>query len=382
VNRCLFVIDDIWDKDTWNLIQCALVGSPESRIITTTRKLEVAKAVGDFYMIKTLSDANSKELLHTRIFGAKDKSHDTEFHRMSDKILSKCCGVPIAIITIASLLSKKPRHEWSKVYDSIGFAEHEKEDVVKSIRIILSFSYYDLPYHLRRCFLYLCLFPEDHWIEKNMLIWRWVAEGLVPGSNEQMVGLFELGETYFNELIDRSMIQRAVSPRDLDQGGCRVHDMMLDIIRDQSSSAKENFSIVLDGKREGTSQSLPIHRLAIHENRLDETQNNIPTPQENPNTSLEVGRVLSFYASSCAGTSLPKFSKFALLRVMDLEYCDLSVGDHKLKNLSSSRELAYIGLLGTPVAELPKKITRLKHLQTLDVTATGIKELPPFVEEL
>jgi len=43
--------------------------------------------------------------------------------------------------------------------------------------------------------------------------------------------------------------------------------------------------------------------------------------------------------------------------------------------------LIYVGLLGTPVAKLPKKIGRRNALQTLDVTATGIRELPPFVGE-
>jgi len=200
VNRCFIVIDDLWDMETWKFIKCAFAGSVESKIITTTRKLEVAEKVGGVYMIKPLSPANSAELLHTKIFGSEVKTDDSKFASVSNKILSKCGGVPIAIITIASLLATKPRDEWSKVYDSIGFGEHEKEDVVKDIRMILSFSYYDLPYHLQRCFLYLSLFPEDHWIEKNMLIWRWVAEGLVvPSCSEHGVGLFELGKRYFDE---------------------------------------------------------------------------------------------------------------------------------------------------------------------------------------
>jgi hypothetical protein len=58
------------------------------------------------------------------------------------------------------------------------------------------------------------------------------------------------------------------------------------------------------------------------------------------------------------------------------------VGDRKLKHLAKMRELAYLGLSGTRVAELPEKIRRLKFLQTLDVTGTGMKELPQFVEEL
>lgn len=49
-------------------------------------------------------------------------------------------------------------------------------------------------------------------------------------SHKQKIGLFELGESYFNELINRSMIQ----PVDIDDKDmakvCRVHDMILDLM--------------------------------------------------------------------------------------------------------------------------------------------------------
>jgi len=67
---------------------------------------------------------------------------------------------------------------------------------------------------------------------------------------------------------------------------------------------------------------------------------------------------------------------------MDLEDCDLSDGDCKLKQLEKLDEMAYLGLSGTHVVQLPKKIGRRNALETLDVMATGITKLLPFVEEL
>ncbi|PNT62207.1 disease resistance protein RPM1 [Brachypodium distachyon] len=377
--RCLIVIDDIWDKKTWDLIKCAFEGSDGSKIIITTRNHDVAKEVAGVYTIKRLSSPSSIELLRTKVFGADTKSPGTdalsEFDSLSDKFLRKCGGVPIAIIAIGSLLANKPWQKWSEVYKSSGLDQAKKEEVLENVRMIMSLSYYDLPLHLQSCFLYLGLFPENHWIEKNMLIWRWVAEGLVTGCNEQNVGLFELGETYFKELLDRSMIQLAVSPRDLGQGGCRVHDLMISLIREISKT--KNFCMVVGSKlQESTSETRTIHRLAIHRSgaSVDQIQD----------TRLEVGNVMSFYARGCSGKkSLPPLSRFAIMRVVDLESCDSSVGDCKnLKQLEKLIELEYVGLLGTPVAELPKEIRRLKRLQTLDMRATGISELPSFVEEL
>ncbi|CAM0901536.1 unnamed protein product [Alopecurus aequalis] len=357
--RCLIVFDDIWDKETWDLIEYVCAGSSGSKVITTTRNRKFAEKCGAIYEIKPLCTKDSRKLLRAK---AKAKSDDTEFDILLDKILHKCAGVPMAITVIGSFFAKKQRSDWNREYDSIGFDEHGEDSTFDVITKMMRYSYIDLPYHIRDCFLYLSLFPKDHWIDKNMLIWRWVAEGLVPDK------LFESGDSYLNELIDRSMLQWAVSPRDVGQGGCRVHSLMFDLIHDMSSSQEQNFSTVLDMKKqESTSQTRPIHRLAIH------------GAQNQFSNSLNVGEVKSFYASRSSGSSFPPLQNFVELCVIDLEDCNL--GDCKLEELGS-KSLEYVGLLDTAVVELPNMIRRLKLLLTLDVTATGINKMPEFVEEL
>ncbi|XP_062197572.1 disease resistance protein Pik-2-like isoform X2 [Phragmites australis] len=356
--RYFIVIDDIWEPQSWEKIKLALVeNNCGSRIITTTRKFEVAKEAGEVYKLQPLSYDNSKKLFYTRIFG-EEKSHDNQPDEVCDKILKKCDGIPLAIITMASLLVGNPKEEWSNLYSAIGFGHKDSRHVENTIQI-LSFSYYDLPSHLRTCLLYLSAYPEDYVIEKDPLISKWIAEGFVH--EKQGKRLFEVGEGYFNDLINRSMIQAMESERNGIVYGCCVHDMVLDLIRDLSY--EENFVAILDNV-EGTISKGNVRRLA-HQNSIAEHI----TPQAN---DMDMPQVRSYIVFRCDINQHVPLSSFKLLRVLAIEDCK----GVRLENLGNLLHLRYLGLRRTNISEIPKQIENLKFLQTLDVTDTGIRELP------
>jgi hypothetical protein len=166
-----------------------------------------------------------------RLFGDDDKCPTNHPEEASQRILDKCGGVPLAINTMASLLVGKSREYRLEVCNSPGFYRgKDTNEQVDDTVWILSLSYYDLPSYLKTCLLYLSVYPEDYEIEKHRLIWKWVAEGFI----EKKAGsksLFEQGEEFFHELINRSMIEAM----ETDEGsdiiyGCRVHDMVLDLM--------------------------------------------------------------------------------------------------------------------------------------------------------
>jgi len=226
--RYLIVIDDVWETQSWGIIKRALVNNNNgSRVLITTRTHEVAREAGEVFKLQPLSNENSRKLFFARIFDGESKISDPEpDDEILDKILRKCDGIPLAIITMASLLVGKPREEWSEVHRSIGFGRSKENRQVENTMKILSFSYYDLPPHLKTCLLHLSVFPEDYFIEKDPLIWMWVAEGFI----KQGMPSFEIGERYFNELVNRSMIQlvEAVNEEAV-ECACQVHDMVLNL---------------------------------------------------------------------------------------------------------------------------------------------------------
>uniref|UniRef100_A0ACD5XHI5 Uncharacterized protein n=1 Tax=Avena sativa TaxID=4498 RepID=A0ACD5XHI5_AVESA len=363
-NRYFIVIDDIWDIRSWEIISSALVNnSCGSIIISTTRISEVASTTCDVYKLQPLCFDRSKELFYKRLSISKGKTTFDQSFELCEKILHRCGGVPLAIITVASLLADKPSEDWSEVYNSIGFGDGHNIQV-ENTRNILLYSYYDLPCHLRTCLLYLSIFPEDSQIWKHSLIWRWIAEGFVH--DKQGTGLFEMGERYFNQLINKNMIQPIETNRRGIVIHCRVHDLVLDMI--YFLSKEENFVTVLGRNRPHTTPQINARRLSIQETELE---------HDDPLVSTPMLQARSFVAIFCRIIAMPSLSKFQVLRVLAIEGCTFTKDSYcHLEHLGSLLQLRYLGVRGTPITELPKDIGNLRFLQTLDLRETKIRELP------
>jgi len=230
------LIDDVWSTAAWDVIRSKLPSNNcSSRIIVTTRIDTVAKACstpdGNGYYIhhmKKLGEEDSKKLFISRAFGsAGNLCPEDDLKDAMTSILKKCGGLPLAIVSIGSLLaSYKPpegKNMWITVQKSIG-SQMETNPTLEGMRHILTLSYNHLPHHLKPCIMYLSIFPDDYIIRKDRLLKRWIAEGLI--AEKRGLTQMELAEGYFNELVSRSMLDYA----DGREERCRVHDMMLEIL--------------------------------------------------------------------------------------------------------------------------------------------------------
>nr|UBY07248.1 NBS-LRR disease resistance protein [Dasypyrum villosum] len=282
--RYLIVVDDLWDQSTWNIMSCIFpeVGNG-SRVIVTTRVEDVAIwACRDdhecVYRMEPLKEQDSRMLFCNRVFGS-GYACPLPLKKVSDEILKKCGGLPLAIITIASLLASRQARsdEWESIRNCLG-AKLAINSTLEEMRSILNLSYMHLPLHLRPCLLYFGMYPEDKMIMRRDMVLQWVAEGFVNNSHGS--DLEDVAESYFNELINRSLIQPGESI-DGKIESYKVHDMMLDLIL--SKCAENNFISVAYNCEEVArmhGREYKVRRLSLTSSANDATSENIHTSMQ------------------------------------------------------------------------------------------------------
>ncbi|KAJ8769144.1 hypothetical protein K2173_000919 [Erythroxylum novogranatense] len=133
------------------------------------------------------------------------------------RIANKCKGLPLTATTVGGLLSfKKSEKEWLRVLEK---KEWEGEDILGPLKL----SYYDLPLPLKQCFSYCAIFPKDSEIEKRRLIKMWMAQGFLKAKEDEDLEI--VGETYFENLVARSLLQISLHKENI----YVLHDMVSDL---------------------------------------------------------------------------------------------------------------------------------------------------------
>ncbi|XP_072977074.1 disease resistance protein Pik-2-like [Typha angustifolia] len=375
--RYVIVLDDIWAVSAWENIKLALPENHNGSIIIVTTRIETVANTccshnrNYIYNIQPLSEVESKELFIKTAFGPDLNSCPPELGEVPDAILKKCGGLPLAINSIGGLLASKPRKtkdEWQKVHDNLS-SELETNPTLEGMKQILTLSYNDLPYYLRACFLYLSIFPEDYEIKRSILERRWMAEGFV--SEKLGLNIEDVAETYFNELVNRNIIQ----PLDIDIAAgkvrtFRIHDMMHEII--VSKSIEENFACLLGNQFAAATQD-KARRLSLH--------SCTDTTVQEVRKSMSLSHVRSLTMFNYVQPVLLDSPCSRLLRVLDLQGCR-NLRNHHLSRICKIFQLRYLSLRNTLIWHLPSKIEKLKYLETLDIRKTFIYELPSGIVKL
>eukprot|EP00268_Persea_americana_P036338 TRINITY_DN3580_c0_g1_i7.p1 TRINITY_DN3580_c0_g1~~TRINITY_DN3580_c0_g1_i7.p1 ORF type:complete len:304 (-),score=37.73 TRINITY_DN3580_c0_g1_i7:309-1220(-) len=237
----------------------------KSRVMLTTRIKDVALHADPSchpHEMRLLNDDEGWELFTKKIFPEGDPSTacPAELDEIGRKILTKCGGLPLAILVLGGLLSRKDKtfSAWSKVLESVNWHLTESSH---QCREILALSYWDLPYYLKPCFLYLGIFPEDYEFNSRRIILLWIAEGLIQQKDNNIME--DVAEYYLEELVGRSMIQVASKKSNGSVKRCRVHDLLRDL---SISEARQSSFFTMHNDNGTSSSSASVRRLILYGN--------------------------------------------------------------------------------------------------------------------
>ena len=158
--KYLLVLDDIWNVDSnkWTELKNLLTGGCSgSKIIVTTQNGLVATimSTGDIHNLNVLSTEDCLSLFVELAFKEKEEKNNPNLLKIGEVIVRKCKGVPLAVSTLANMLySEVDEGEWNRVKNNDMWSLKQGVD---DILPILQLSYNQLPFHLKRCFVYCSL---------------------------------------------------------------------------------------------------------------------------------------------------------------------------------------------------------------------------------
>lgn len=373
--KYLVILDDVWSSTAWECLRSAFPDDGKgSRIVVTTRIDEVARSCSPsdgVHRMKILGEKDSKKLLFKTVFRTEQwpSTKYDDYEEVCDEILKKCGGLPLAIVSIGGMLAQRrnePVAKWQAVINRLP-SELEANSTLEGMARILSLGYNDLPYHLKACFLYLSVFPEDHEIRRGPLVRRWTAEGFI--SARHGLSMNEIAQSCFDGFTSRGV----VIPEQLASSGevrsFKVHDIMLEVIT--SKSVRENFISFLGNPQHNTEDYGQIRRLSIQPGN---------TNKDFSLSLLSHVRSLTIMRSTEKPVAIT-FKNLTLLRVLDLEGCRW-LKNEDLVDICKLSLLRYLSIRDTEISQLPVMIGKLKGLVTLDVKQTSVKDLPKSITQL
>ncbi|KAK3232513.1 hypothetical protein Dsin_004394 [Dipteronia sinensis] len=352
-DKFVLLMDDIWE-----MIDFHIVGVPfppntgnGSKIVITTRSLEICSLMEADMQFKVgcLADAEAWELFRSMVGDATLESQPEV-----REVVNECHGLPLALVTIGKAMSneKLSEDEWRNKLQALqrwtssfsGLDYELRKDVYYSLKL----SYDNLEKDIfKSCLLSCCVFPSDYKISKKELIDYWIGEGPLIG---RLGAQSQLGHNIIDVLLDACLLEEE------DMFYVKFHRLILEMIlwitnEVEKEKEKGNSFVRTDA---GLTEAPEIEnwegvkRVSVMKNQI---KNLVTFP------------------------SCPRLETL-FLNSNQLEMIDDkifgSVVHLKLLNLSNNFSLT----------DLPSGISALVSLQHLDLSRTGIKELPKVLMAL
>ncbi|KAG5053917.1 hypothetical protein JHK85_006427 [Glycine max] len=400
--KFLIVLDDVWTEDyvDWSLLKKPFNrGIRRSKILLTTRSEKTASVVQtvETYHLNQLSTEDCWSVFANHAcLSSESNENTTTLEKIGKEIVKKCNGLPLAAQSLGGMLRRK--HDiggWNNILNSDIWELSESEcKVIPALRL----SYHYLPPHLKRCFVYCSLYPQDYEFEKNELILLWMAEDLLKKPRKGRT-LEEVGHEYFDDLVSRSFFQRS-STSSWPHRKCFV---MHDLMHDLATSLGGDFyfrSEELGKETEINTKTRHLSFTKFNSSVLENFDvfgrvkflrtflsiiNFIVAPFNNEAPCIIVSklmylRVLSFHDFRSLDSLPDSIGKLIHLRYLDLSHSSIETLPKSLCNLYNLQTLKLSDCI--KLTKLPSNMHKLVNLRHLDIYDTPIKEMPRGMSKL
>ncbi|KAL8218550.1 hypothetical protein R6Q57_021923 [Mikania cordata] len=347
--KYLVVLDDIWDCKIWNELRIYFPDDKVgSRVLFTSRDIELSshvQAAKPTHVLRLRTEDESWAIFLKKVF--RTGVCPPWLKEYADVIIRKCEGLPLAIVITAGLLKNDFSDAWwLQISASLhSFMQSDPSQYMDS----LALSYNHLPPHLRHCFVFVGVFPEDYDIPVTKLIWLWIAQGFIHETENRI--LEDVAEDVFQNLIKRGLLMIAKKRANGHIKTCRIHDLLRDLCLKKAN--EENFSQQVYTNPDASTSSGTITNIL---------QNMSINPPELLLSGFcypyEFGELLQKGASFDT-------ERYKTLRILDVESVLIPLFPSDITQLVNLRYLAVQAHDGNPTTS----ISSLTHLQMLIISS-------------
>ncbi|MBA0778667.1 hypothetical protein Gotri_006513 [Gossypium trilobum] len=367
--RFAVLLDDLWQRVDLNQ-----VGIPKpsqengSKLIFTTRSLEICGEMGARKKIKVecLEPEKALELFQDKVGDETLNSHP-DIPNLAKQVAERCGGLPLALITIGRAMAcKTTLEEWNYAIEMLKRCALPK--MKNEVFPLLKFSYDNLPNAtMKCCFLYCCLYPE-YCIPKRRLVEYWFCEGLLDKFDRINEAQMQGGD------IISSLLNACLLERD-GEDYVKMHD----VIRDMALWITRKFEATEDTffvKAGAQLSQEPYVKAWERVKRMSVMKNEIQLLEETP----KYPNLRTLFLSN---NNLKVISDGFFQFIPHLTVLDLSENYYLRalpKGISQLVSLECIDLSWTGLSELPMELKSLTKLKMLDLSyMSDLENIPQYL---
>ncbi|XP_074269655.1 disease resistance protein At4g27190-like [Silene latifolia] len=381
--KTLIVLVNIWKE-----IDLLQIGIPrDCKLLLTSGEREVCKAMNvqdaNIFEVGLLSDDEAKNLFKFQI----QKELTGEYNSVADKLLEKCRGLPLSIVTTANFVKGKELRLWKQYADELDKPiPCQMTGVHHEAFSILRTSYEAMASKEKKSyFLLACLSPVGSNISIDNLMRYGIGLDLFQHVNKLSEAISR-ARIWAEELLSSSMLQKGDSNEYV-----KIHDVVREFIMSFASNGlnTDGQMFLVDAiprwiceetfnKYTGISLLAQVNFARLSGVKADLLQILLLKGNENHSSYLESNffqgmtnlKVLEMLFMNFEKGLPESIGKLKVLKTLHLVDCKL--GDIKL--IGELGSLLVLSLRGSTLEALPDEIGKLYKLRLLDMSKCQCKE--------